>query len=78
MHMKKRADKKQNELLAIVYHLIVAIAIFSLVYVLNNFTHAQNPTIINDQTITTTNTQPVTYEDLSNKSYPMVLLQIKI
>lgn len=82
----KKASKKNNthnELVAIVYHLIVAIAIFFLVYVLNSFTDAAfgNLTIINDKPTQTQNfasQDQITYEDLSSKSYKLVILHIKI
>jgi len=82
--MKKKIKNLKHELVKTIYHLIVAIAIFTLVYVINNLTHAAsgNLTIINDepmvQTQNLTSQQPLTYEDISSTSYKLAILHIKI
>lgn len=81
MQMRKKSTSPHLELVATIYHLIVAVAIFSLVSVLNNSIYANNGnlTIINSEPITTITTKPqISYEDISNKSYKLMTIHIKI
>lgn len=78
--MKKKAYNHHHELIKTIYHLIVAIAIVALAYVLSNLTHAAsgNLTIINEPTTLQTTAPILTYEDISSTSYKLAILHIKI